>query len=338
MIKQIPTIKLHVTFKGQGIVNYDGKDQKQVILDTKAITLPRDNQGKVRDNLKIAKATYAIDGDGNVKRSVKVSSDCIRQAIFKLKHNPNIVFSPVLFNDWISSKTALVRGYFFPKDGGNAASRKSPLTVLDALEVSGQISTFNVHSNSGARSDNSLYYVEEMGETRFENDMYIDLSELKHIVLSDTYGRNSVFSDGEESLVAKLREKYGVVTTGFFRMDGETVEVPEYGVEISDEAVVSIVRDLIDHIKQLHIKRSNAYLECDTIEVFAFENGAWIPMDEKSNFTVKSSYVLIEDQDGAKTLHDDVCDKANQGQTARKEAKKEEAAKKASKKAAKDNT
>lgn len=337
MHTQLSSIKIQVTFKGQGIVNYDCKDQKQVILDTKTMNLPRDNQGKIRDNLKIAKATYSVDANGNTSRTIKVSSQCLRQAIYGIKHNPNIMYSDELFNDAISSKHALVGGYMYVNEKKGAAKRKSPLVVTDAHEVSGAISMFNVHSNSGDRNETSLYYVEEVGQTRFISDMFIDLSELKHITLSDTYGRNSVFPDGEEMLKRKLIEKYGEITEGFFHMEGEEGVVPEYGAELSDAAVVNIFRDLMSHIKQLRIVRANGYLEFESMKFFKFENGSWVQIDEPVEFTVKSRYVLTEDQESARTLHDGVCLQAKQEQTSRKEAKAEEKAKKAAKKAAKEN-
>ena len=333
MSKKLTTIRIQCTFKGQGVVNFDSTDQKYVMLDTHTINLPRDNNGKVRGNLKPGKATYQMNADGQYTRIPKVSSQCIRQAIFCMKHNPNIMHSPVLFNDWISSKAALILGWMFTSDKKGAAKRKSPFTVTDALEVSGQVPTFNAHSNSGDRTETSLYYVEELGKTRFETTMLIDLSELKHIVLSDTYGRNSVFPDGEEAFKAALRGKYGDLSEGYYKMAGEDGSVPEYGAELSDAVVVDVVKTLIERIKQFRIVRANGFLEFDSMIFFTFENGAWVPMDEPTDFTVKSRYVLMDDQDAVKKLHDDVCNQAKQEQTARKEAKNEAKAKKAAKKA-----
>lgn len=329
MSNQLSTIKIQATLRGQGIVNFDSTDQKFMVNKSAGANII------AHDNTKIAKATYAKDANGNITRTVKVSSQCIRQALYCVKHNPNIMYSQSLFNDYISSMASIVLGYMFANDKKGAAKRKSPLVVTDAQEVSGAIPTFNTHSNSGDRNDTSLYYVEEVGDTRFETTLLLDLSELKHIVLSDTYGRNSVFPDGDEALKAKLREKYGEISEGFFKMEGEDGSVPEYGAELSDEAVVSIVKDLIARIKQLRIVRANGYLEFDSMKFFTFEDGAWTPMQEPSDFTVKSRYVLLEDQEAAKKLHDAVCDQAKQELTARKEAKAEEKAKKAAKKAEK---
>ena len=334
MSKQLSTIKIQATTKGQGIVNFDSIGQQAIITDTKTISLPRDNQGKVPKCLKIAKASYCKNEDGSITRILKVSAQCLRQAIYNVKHNPNIMYSSALFNDFISSMVAIVLGYMYADKRGTA-KRKSPLTVTDAKEISGAIPTFNTHSNSGDRNDTSLYYVEEVGDTSFETTLLLDLPELKHIVLSDTYGRNSVFPDGEEALKAKLREKYGEISEGYYRMEGEDGSVPEYGAELSDEAVVAIVKDLISRIKQLRISRANGYLEFDSLKFFTFENGTWTPMDEPGDFTVKSRYVLMEDQEAAKKLHDDVCAQAKQDLASRKEAKAEEKAKKAAKKAEK---
>ncbi len=331
MSTQLSTIKIQVTFKGQGIVNFDSTDQKWMVNKSLGANVIS------HDNTKIAKASYTKDADGKIVRTLKVSSQCLRQAIYGVKHNPNIMYSAELFNDSITSKPALVGGYMYVNEKKGAARRKSPLAVTDAHEVSGAISMFNVHSNSGDRNDTSLYYVEEVGATRFVSDMFIDLSELKHVPLSDTYGRNSVFPDGEEVFKAKLTEKYGTITEGFFHMDGEEGVVPEYGVDISDAAVVDIFRDLIAHIKQLRIVRANGYLEFESMKFFKFENGSWVQMNEPVEFTVKSRYILTEDQDAAKTLHDDVCGQAKQDQTSRKEAKAEKKAKKAAKKAEKEN-
>lgn len=328
MSEQLSTIKIQLTTNGQGTVNFDSPDQKFMLNKSAGANIIS------HDNTKIAKATYSKDANGNIVRTLKVSSQCLRQAIYNVKHNPNIMYSSALFNDFISSMVAIVLGYMYADKRGTA-KRKSPLTVTDAKEISGAIPTFNTHSNSGDRNDTSLYYVEEVGDTSFETTLLLDLPELKHIVLSDTYGRNSVFPDGEEALKAKLREKYGEISEGYYKMEGEDGSVPEYGAELSDEAVVAIVKDLIARIKQLRISRANGYLEFDSMKFFTFENGAWRPMDEPSDFTVKSRYVLMEDQEAAKKLHDDVCAQAKQDLTSRKEAKAEEKAKKAAKKAEK---
>ena len=296
MSKQFSNIKIQLTTKGQGIVNFDSTDQKFMLNKSAGANII------THDNTKIAKATYSKDANGNIVRTVKVSSQCIRQAIYCVKHNPNIMYSQSLFNDSISSMAALVLGYMHAHEKKGTAKKKSPLVVTDAQEVSGAIPTFNTHSNSGDRNDTSLYYVEEVGDTRFETTLLLDLSELKHIVLSDTYGRNSVFPDGEEALKAKLREKYGEISEGYYKMEGEDGSVPEYGAELSDEAVAAIVKDLIARIKQLRISRANGYLEFDSMKFFTFENGAWTPMDEPNDFTVKSRYVLMEDQEAAKKL------------------------------------
>jgi hypothetical protein len=98
---------------------------------------------------------------------------------------------------------------------------------------------------------------------------------------------------------------------------------------------VDIVKTLIARIKQFRIVRANGFLEFDSMKFFTFENGEWIPMNEPTDFTVKSRYVLMDNQDEAKRLHDDVCNQAKQEQAARKEAKNEAKAKKAAKKAEK---
>ena len=333
MSKELSTIKIHVTLKGQGVVNFDSTDQQQVILATHTISLPKDSKGGIPKCMKIAKASYVKDSEGNFSRTSKVSSQCLRQGIYKQMHNPNIIHSPALFNDYASSKSGLMGGYMFARE--KTAKRKSPLTVIDAHETSGAVPTFGVHSNSGDRNDTSLYYVEEVGQTRFETDMFINLSELQFIPLSDTYGRNSVFPDGEEPFKAVLRSKYGSIEEGYYAIEGEEGQVPEYGVKLPGSAVCDIVKDFIGHLKKFRIDRANSYLEFDSAEFFIFENGKWVRVDEPGDFTVNSRYVLVEDQVAAKKLHDDVCTQAKEEQAARKAAKNEEKAKKAAKKAEK---
>lgn len=329
MSKKLHTIKIHATFKGQGVVNFGCSDDKFMLNKSMGATVVS------HDNTKIAKASYAINNDGSIARTLKVSSQCLRQGIYKQMHNPNIIHSPALFNDYASSKAGLMSGYMFASEKKGAAKRKSPLTVIDAHETSGAVPTFNVHSNSGDRNDTSLYYVEEVGQTRFETDMFINLSELQFIPLSDTYGRNSVFPDGEEPFKSALRTKYGNIEEGYYAIEGEEGQVPEYGVKLPGSAVCDIVKDFIGHLKKFRVDRANSYLEFDSTEFFIFENGTWVRVDEPVDFTVNSRYVLVEDQVAAKNLHDDVCVQAKEEQAARKAAKNEEKAKKAAKKAEK---
>lgn len=328
MSKELFTIKIHVTLKGQGVVNFGCSDDKFMLNKSMGATVVS------HDHTKIAKASYAINNDGSIARTLKVSSQCLRQGIYKQMHNPNIIHSPALFNDYASSKPGLMSGYMFASE--KTAKRKSPLTVIDAHETSGAVPTIGVHSNSGGRNANSLYYVEEVGQTRFETDMFINLSELQFIPLSDTYGRNSVFPDGEEPFKAVLRSKYGNIEEGYYAIEGEEGQVPEYGAKLPGSAVCDIVKDFISHLKKFRIDRANSYLEFGSAEFFIFDNGKWVRVDEPDDFTVDSRYVLVEDQAAAKKLHDDVCDQAKEEQAARKAAKNEEKAKKAAKKAEKN--
>jgi hypothetical protein len=130
------------TIKGNGIVNYDGKGQKWMLIKHKS----SEGGSELKfDNFKVAKHAFIKTGnDDNGKPQydvrLKISSNCLRNAIFQEDQpfqNSMILHSKKLLNMSIASVASLLRGYMFEQEGFTGLKRKSPVIITDAEQTGG---------------------------------------------------------------------------------------------------------------------------------------------------------------------------------------------------------
>jgi hypothetical protein len=195
-MKKVKLIVLNHTVSGFGIVNKEGTDG--VYNYNRAVKSQGAGQfiDSEHKNTTIAKANYYKNGD-KIDRIIKVSSQCVGHNIYGSVHNVLINEDATTFLAYAASKEGILRGYFRGKKGDDSAKKKGAVTITDVeLDKDAMdnvaVSQIEAHGNSGAKTDNSLYYTETLGRTHYSGKIFIDVSELQVMSCSDTFDRQSI--------------------------------------------------------------------------------------------------------------------------------------------------
>lgn len=291
--KKIKTISFHVTLDGMGGVNWEGANGNKDAFVKAMIDLglsPNVTNQKVK-NIKWHKANYYIR-DGKMVHVLKISADCIRHQMAGAK-NSAITLIDSVWAEYLASNEALVRGYFFPKEGEITTKRKSPLSVTDAEEVSGVISMIENKSASGVRNDTSFFQQETFGSTVWEFTITLNLSELQFIPASDIYDRRAVPRHLENTMLQKYRDKFGDVKDGYYKMKYASVDIPEYGYMLPQSAVRTLVNWYADTVRNIYILDATSHAKYVKMTVSALDedNNLVDNFDLNSDYEVCSQYV-----------------------------------------------
>jgi hypothetical protein len=357
------------TIKGYGIVNYDGKDQKWMLKKYKY-----DEWGSALkfDNIKIAKHALVKTGnDDNGKPQydvrLKISSNCLRNAIFKEDHpfqNSMILHSKKLLNMSIASVASLLRGYMFEQEGFTGLKRKSPVIITDAEQTAGELSTIDLHTTSGAKrtkesdddaSDTSLFYKETVGAVEYSFKGVINLADLQFIPLSDTFDRMAVNPDDFETLYrSHLESSVGskVDDPGFYRIKSAVNAVPEEGVLLSQSQTVLLVKEFFKRLLALNITRNaSGYASLSGLQIkFVHDpitdkmddEAGWVTIKKVDDIKIKSEEITVAFDKVSKaeteTLMGDMATEMARAKQIKKESKEKKANAKKEKKNATEST
>jgi hypothetical protein len=242
-------------------------------------------------NVKLAKKAYVLkrDGDGNpvlkdgekvYDYKVKISSECLRKAIFVNDAeytNPMIKFSDIVSANYMLSPSALGRGYMFanvPSAGGETLKRKSPLTVSDAIQSNDVLSSLEIGITSGDRNDTSFFYTESVGDIEYDFTAVIDMKTLVFVVADPLFDRMAIKADWiDTGLAEKMLEMHfpGISHPykGFFTASAKTLtqEITEYGIVLNKEIAEYLVKYILKNILGISIKRNTAYANVTSISI-----------------------------------------------------------------------
>lgn len=358
------------TMEGCGVVNYDDKSQS-FLLNKFGLTenVPK-KDGSTTDNVKYAKKHFYArkDDEGNLVRDsegkqlydykVKISGDCIRNAIFKNDAeytNPIIAKDDFIAHNYMLSKLGITRGYCFTNKDETGYKRKSCLTITDAVETSDAKSAIEIGTCSGERNVTSMFYTEKVGKTTYETSGVIDFKTLMFVVADPMFDRLAINPDYlTNGVVEKIMHNlYGDIakpTIGYFTASSKslTQKISEYGMILNEELVVFLVKELLKRIMGCSIKRSNAYANVTSLSIkfvddiiydkFDDENG-WIELNsledvDNLEFTVDCPYERMDDEckDALEALKEEYNKAVEEAKEAKKQKKEEKAKAKANKK------
>jgi hypothetical protein len=292
------------SLKGRGVVNYDGKDarwalQKYIGRMEKALSF---------DNVKVAKHSIRKIGeeDGKPKYEVrlKISSACIRHAIFEADqpfHNPLIVHAPKPLIRLISSVVGLLRGYMFEVKGVSNIKRKSPVLFTDAEQSNDTVSTFDIGSQLAPKVEKesaddasglTLHYKECICEVVYDFEGAIDLNLLQFISMSQMYDRLAFNPDYLEDYRVGLKNTLGseAPTRGWYIYKTASNGLPEEGLLLTQEQVVVLVREFFTRLLRLCIIRGGGgYAKLENLRVKHISDPIIdLSSDESGYYPVKS--------------------------------------------------
>jgi hypothetical protein len=340
----VKNILIKAELEGVGIVNMDSNDQKWLFNKTK------NGEYNKRENVSYAKKNFYMEGE-NLKYKIKISSDCIRNAMFKnemVSQSPNITHNDAILYSFIATPMGMIRGYLFTNKI-EPLKRSGALTICDAEQTCNAVSYIEICSKSGEKtsndgtsekSDTTFFKKETVGKIHYETEGVIDLSKLQFISADqvfDRYGLNpDKFSLWKQFM--SLRLKNFNSNLGFYKLSTSVIDIPEQGVLFSNENVLDLVKDTLIRLLSLSIQRKGSYakvnklkikLVYDPISDIKDNADSWIEIvsleDINSlNFEVQEFYSLV-DVEQAKLLRADIVSNLN----AIKQTEKIENAKKA---------
>ena len=330
--KNAKIIEINVTLKGRGLLNFDSKEQYGMYNKW------RESAGFAKipyhENIKFSKANYYKHDDDTITRIPKLSGDWIRHQLFldsTPRNNSNVTLSDSTLLGSIAHPDNIIRGYLFANKSGTI-KRKSAVDVTDAELVNGAIPTLDIQSTSGARSETSMFYRENIGEAEWKFTLHINLNELKFISLSDIYDRRAVNKDLEDAYVKELNNLFNVtdIVPDYYYTKYGTNNIPEYGILLSDDQALVLVNRILDNIGHIHhgvSSTGHAWYKSMEIAVISTIGDEKVFIQDVTGFselTINNSYIRGDKELAIKAeiaLEEDI--KKSQAKKKEKKEKKE---------------
>lgn len=277
--KKAKTLLFKVKMDGIGTVNFDDSDARYIVsrYGNPAAKKPYSN-----NNIKVAKSEYRQVGtDENgaplYKRTLKISSECLRHAIFEKDYdvtNGRIMRNDAFLSSFISSPAALLRGYMFADDK-ETIKAKSPVTIGAAIETSGAIITPEVGTVSGNKEKTSLFYTENTGKTEYETKGFVNLKQLEFLSCYDFFERKAVKSSWVETenglLNVAFKQRYGKVpySLGVYTATANafTKHIGEYGLHFNMDFRKYLIVEFFKRLLSVNITRSGSFARVSEISV-----------------------------------------------------------------------
>lgn len=295
----IKNIIFKIEAKGNGIVNFDGPTQKEFLKklafnnkdaegENKRLSLPLvDAVGYKHNNITLAKKNFFIDNNGNLAYKIKISNDCVRNALFddeQVAQTPSVATNQALRLNHIGSEACLVRGYMLlNKENNISLKRKSALILTDFEQSCNGISAIELHSKSGSKenegadsdkSEANLWFKENIGDISYTAKGGINLELLQFISGDPMFDRLAINVDEFETYKKYLSKRLPSFDSelNFYKLKNSIVGSTEYGLLLSQQAINDLVKYTLKKLLKLKIKRSKAYAELTNLKMLLVEN------------------------------------------------------------------
>lgn len=271
------SILLKIELDGQGIVNFDDSSQRFLFNGTKFKDLFH-----AHDNVKYAKKVLYKDENGNLTDyKIKISSSCIRKAIFDkdlVGQNTNFVMNKEILYSQLGSPYFMLNGYMLTVQDGNSFKKKSPITLLSAIQTNGAKTKLETRTRSGKKmvktdvnndSDTSLFTEEDAGEMTYESKGIINLNELQFVSLDDYYDRWSFSSDDFDTFKKYMKMSLPTFNSEvkYFKIKDSVNSFPELGFKFSDADVDTLVKYFLKRLLETEIKRNSANARISSLKI-----------------------------------------------------------------------
>lgn len=339
-MEKVKSIFFRGTLKGQGIVNFDSNDQKFTYRQIE------ENANERFDNISYSKKCFFKNPNNKLDYKVKISSNCLKHELFKdsfMFQSPNVMHNDGLLLLAIANPAAILRGFLYTAKEA-PYKRTSPISLLDSVQTCNAKSYLDFHNRSGEKvmdenqADITLFKKESIGDITYDLNGSIDLKQLKFLSCDIVFDRLGLNYDLLEPYMKTLKKRLPNLKyeQGYYQMVGSDIQIPELGVNFSDETVNDLIRDFFRRVLSLNITKSGAYAAIDTLEYKLVydvikdkrnsEDG-WVSLTQPSDFEdieIFESYVL-EDNEIALKLREDIDAKREEIKAANKKKKADEA-------------
>jgi hypothetical protein len=357
--KKAKSIIFKFDMEGNGIVNFDSKDQKynwnKFLKDRHPNFQYKDNINN--DNVNFAKKHWYTNDKDELSYKIKISSDCLRHEMFINEipfQSPNISDDKFIYLSFLASPSAIVRGYL-NTDKTNQYKKKSIITVSPAEQTCNAVSSIEVGSTSGVKTvdenkaDNTLHYHETIGNIKYSGEGSIDLNLMQFLSTDPIFDRMGLCPDDFNTYKELLQTKIKSFNSdlNYYYLKTSDMRIPEYGTVFSNEDCIFLVKFFFKKLLNTYIKRRNSYAKVSkiqykivydcTVDKMNDKNG-WISIEnnkdiENISFETETFFELEPNTEKAKNIRD-VFEKSNEKRKEDSKNKKEANAAKA--KAAKE--
>ena len=278
-VKTVKGLLFKVKMDGIGTVNFDDSDARFIVS---RYGNPATKEPYSNSNIKVAKSEYrqvGTDENGTplYKRTLKISSECLRHAIFEKDYdvtNGRIMRNDAFLSSFISSPAALLRGYMFADDK-ETIKAKSPVTIGAAIETSGAVITPEIGTVSGDKEKTSLFYTENTGRTKYETKGFVNLKQLEFLSCDIFFERRAVKSSWVETenglLNVAFKQRYGKVpySLGVYTATANafTKHIGEYGLHFNMDFRKYLIVEFFKRLLSVNITRSGSFARVSEISV-----------------------------------------------------------------------
>jgi hypothetical protein len=351
-MKTTKSILLRFKVKGNGIVNFDSSNQK--FLWNSYVT----NQEQVyKDNVNFAKKRWYKNEDGSANYKIIISSNCFRHAIFiddVMFQSPNVINNEYVLMSMIANPAMLLRGYMFAEESpALSIKRASPISITDVEQCNNALSTLETFTRSGEKtkdpnkSDITFFKKEVIGNIEYKGIGGIDLMQLQFISTDEIFDRLAFNPDNFELYKKIMQSKFPSFDgeLNFYQINGSVVQIPEYGIKLSNDNVNFLVKEYFKRLLSFNIKKSSSYAMIESVEYKLVsdplkdtmeDNNGWVNLNHESLNDLKiemHDFYSIVDRESAKELRKEFVEK---GELKKALHKKKADDKKAAKKDADD--
>lgn len=351
----IQCIEFQLELEGQGVVNYDGKGQK--FLFHKRENNPTYNQkvkhlATTNDNVAFAKKVFFLDENGNLDYKIKISSGCLRHAIFYKNipwFSPNVLINDFTRLNYIATPAILLRGELLANEK-NTYVRKSAISLTDGLATTNGLSyadtcTRNMQKiekeETTDKSGTSFFSRETIGKIKYMAEGEIDLSVLQFLSADDVATRRFLNADEYEQFKIFLQTRMPSFNSDlkYYRYKTNDACVPELGALLSNDDLIYLVRYFFESVVNINIRRNNSYarfsglkirmIEGDTnrdkskwVEIKSIEDINNISFESEVFYSEVSESVAIEYNETNKKINEEIKKNQKAAKVAKSDKKK----------------
>jgi hypothetical protein len=349
---KVKHLNFEVELEGNGIVNFDAKEQKFLWGRESKDGNPNDFTSRNNNNM-YAKKVFFRNEDGKLNYKIKISSDSLRNSIFKgdaIATTPSIMHQKTLLNSFIGSVMGLIRGYMFADEASETIKRKSPLTIGAAIQKNNAVSYMEFHARSGEKktnndsdkSDTSIFNRETIGDIIYRARGCVNLENLQFLSSDPIFDRYSFNSDDFEVLKMFLEKTLPNFNNelGYYTLKTSAIDVSEYGIKLTNEQNLFLIKELLKRILGINISRATGFANVKSLKIELVNN----PIKNSENqvieiksiddidaldFEIEDFYVLADETEAKKQRAEieevmkAKAKKSSEDKKAKKESKKE---------------
>ena len=354
----VKSILFKMKIKGNGVVNYDSNDQKVIYNNTNLFHKMKAGEKNQFGNQGYAKKSMYQVGE-NIDYKLKISSNCLRQNIFREDipiQASQIVNDPITLISALASPGMLLRGYMLA-DSVNPFKRTGVLNIDSAEQTCGAVSMIETFSKSGmknqdgATSDNTFFKKETVGNIEYSSKGTIDLMQLQYVSCDNVFDRLAFNPDLfklYKQLLQTHMENFDS-ELGYFKMSTSVNDIPELGFKMTNENMVFLVKSLFERLLKLNITRAGGSAQISELvyklvydpidDTFDSEDG-WITLKKRADLNTidfeAQDFFNLEDQAKAIALREAIIADYSSKNNAKKKEKADEVKAKATAKAEKE--